>query len=517
MVTTRTPDTPETFTLPEHQQGIKRLPCVRHHAGPIRPTLAEHNRAMVATRVWKLHQFIAEHAAFLLQPVGAFEHRQIRTIDSNLSQCTTDHDQVLIQAIDEASEDDHTRGTIILAHWAAQYSAETLQATFGPMAAQAFEEITGAISEVAAYREFSTLQRQLESMPWTSEVPLGSSPTAEEANRTPACPRREQSTWVQDMRDMEDKLKMVAAQMPATIPRDPSPPMQLVLHLYSGRRRHFDFQMWAEHYLFERGLVHVKVISLDTAVSENMDVYTRRTWDFLLGAAASGSIRAILCGPPCETWSAARGRKLDGPDARRAPRPLRSRQHPWGVLQRSCREMEQLRVGSTLLIRALWIIIRVVCEGGKSILEHPAPGWDEDSPSIWYIAIMQLIVDKLQLCSTTTIEQWKWGAHGIKPTRFLYSNTDLPRHLATHRDDCAPRPRQALIGKQTDGQFRTSRAKEYASRLNRAFADALCRDMTTPATNSSKPDWQELADEFIAASTIFSHGSWKPDYQPRPV
>lgn len=222
--------------------------------------------------------------------------------------------------------------------------------------------------------------------------------------------------------------------------------MTIILHLYSGRRRANDFQAWCEHFLATRGFYHICVISLDTAVSKTMDVYDNATWSFLYSAAVNGSIRALLCGPPCETWSAVRSKLLPSPDGRTGPRPLRSRNQPWGLPQRGWAEMEQVRIGSTLLLRAVWLMVHVSLTGGRAVLEHPATSPDDTAPSIWLTSLITLIVQKEQICRLCTIEQWLWDSPGIKPTGLMYSNVDLPAVLASHRQDHLPRPMTSLVG-----------------------------------------------------------------------
>ena len=75
-------------------------------------------------------------------------------------------------------------------------------------------------------------------------------------------------------------------------------------------------------------------------------------------------------------------------------------------------ELQQLSVGSCLLLRGLWLCIPVALSGGSVILEHPAPPLQSDRPSVSQTIMSTLLLrDGWLLCW-----QWLYGAHGIKPT-----------------------------------------------------------------------------------------------------
>ena len=97
-----------------------------------------------------------------------------------------------------------------------------------------------------------------------------------------------------------------------------------IVHLYSGRRRDYDFQYWMEKYLNEH---HPQ---LRGCVYHSMNIHSPALWNHLLDYARAGRLLALLLGPPCETWSAARCHSL--PEGqRRGPRPLRTAAELCGV------------------------------------------------------------------------------------------------------------------------------------------------------------------------------------------
>lgn len=75
--TTRVPDDPAQIQLPSHMAGLKRLPCIRRHAGPVRPTPTQFRRACLLRDLWLLHR---ELSAFGPEPrVEDFPTAALRT------------------------------------------------------------------------------------------------------------------------------------------------------------------------------------------------------------------------------------------------------------------------------------------------------------------------------------------------------------------------------------------------------------------------------------------------------
>ena len=73
----------------------------------------------------------------------------------------------------------------------------------------------------------------------------------------------------------------------------------------------------------------------------------------------------------------------------------------------------------------------------------------------------------------TTIQQWRFGATGVKPTTLLCANIDLTFHVEQCSLADIVMPVNPLIGMKPSGEFRTSEAKEYPPGLNKAFASAV--------------------------------------------
>ena len=76
------------------------------------------------------------------------------------------------------------------------------------------------------------------------------------------------------------------------------------------------------------------MISLDLVIDATWgDIGKEDTQIFWLNAIRSGYIIGMLSGPPCCTWSVARGKQHDslGPHTRAAPRVLRTAEELWGM------------------------------------------------------------------------------------------------------------------------------------------------------------------------------------------
>ena len=85
---------------------------------------------------------------------------------------------------------------------------------------------------------------------------------------------------------------------------------------------------------------------------------------------AKGRAAAIIAGPPCETWSAVRYRAV--PNVKKPPRPLRSREGPWGLPYLSQKEYNQLAIGNQLLRVTILFIYAAINYRVPIVTEHPS-------------------------------------------------------------------------------------------------------------------------------------------------
>ena len=289
------------------------------------------------------------------------------------------------------------------------------------------------------------------------------------------------------------------------------------MHLYSGRRRPLDFHAAVEELLPSFAHLEIRVLSIDTAINAEFNVHDTKLWGFLVDAARAGRILGLLQGPPCETWTAARHHQQLDSDGRalRGPRPLRSTQDLWGLALLSCRELEQIYVGNVLLLKGILLACLVTISGGATFLEHPSMPFQDEISSIWRSGLLCLLHRPPHgPFKRVSAEQWRFGSCGVKPTTFLYSNSNLPRALEMCVDQTAKRPTAHLIGRNTDGSYRTAKAKEYPAQLNRAFAQAIFAAMTRWSVAPGAAEAESFGQELARKSASIECGEIFPDYQP---
>eukprot|EP00435_Cladocopium_sp_Y103_P042165 s432_g11.t1 len=304
---------------------------------------------------------------------------------------------------------------------------------------------------------------------------------------------------------------------------DNGKPALWLLHLYSGRRRIGDCHWWLQHIgaklLPEYDL---KLISVDTAIDRvHGDLSSGPNLQKILRMARQGLFAAVLTGPPCETFSAARGIALESGFG---PRILRTREQPWLLPERGSRELRQCDVGSELLLNSLQIETRVLCSGGGALMEHPWEPADEDKISVWRLDCHQRWCMRLRDAYRHYIEQWTYGAAGVKPTCMRALQLGPPSVIAQALHDGVelwrPKPAQGLKGRKSTGEFHTAKAKEYPSALCRSLVVAILRGLRyriahegvkepiTPTTEDMV--WVSL---MLDKAEVLALKSYLPDFQ----
>eukprot|EP00438_Fugacium_kawagutii_P035546 Skav214502 [mRNA] locus=scaffold1011:346373:351469:+ [translate_table: standard] len=284
---------------------------------------------------------------------------------------------------------------------------------------------------------------------------------------------------------------------------------RVVLHLFSGRRRTGDLQLYLERLHASRPHCVLTVVSVDIVCSTEWgDISQCTVRKFWLDAIQQGLVAAVLVGPPCETWSQARAQVED--DAR-GPRPVRSAAALWGFSAMRLREIRQVRLGNTLLSFALEAMTCLYMVGGCGVLEHPACPLEDEAPSIWRLPIIQHLL-QLPGFRLHEVHQGRHGAPSAKPTGLLTLNiSNLEEHLAAWTITQAPYP-EVSIGRGQDGHYRTARLKEYppafCAGLSTALTDAMDRCVIEPDREFS----MSFLDRCKAMQCGFTHFMGR-DYQ----
>ena len=260
-------------------------------------------------------------------------------------------------------------------------------------------------------------------------------------------------------------------------PRCPRPHFRerVILHAYSGRRRPGDLQWFIDQAVQRKQMGPVMVVSVDLVIDSTWgDISKSSTQRFWLDAIASGLVLAMLSGPPCCTWSIARGKEDSSLQAkgRRGPRAIRTREFLWGLRSLSLREMKQIHDGHILLGFSLHAMMLLAMADGLGILEHPGEPAEESAASIWRLPLVQLLL-RLPGFALRECAQGLFGAVSTKRTGLLTLNlTELPVHLRANmiRKEL---PRAATIGVDEDGRYKTAVLKEYPPALCKGMAEAF--------------------------------------------
>ena len=304
----------------------------------------------------------------------------------------------------------------------------------------------------------------------------------------------------QSLEDLEQECRDVAVtdwSGASCVPRDFCR-HRVFLHIFSGRRRPGDVQFFLDrmdspsHYVLH--VVSMDVI-VDKVWGDAMAVGTRDYWQ---KAALDGFVVAFLAGPPCETWSKARGQGIALDKSRRLPRILRSAEHLWGLPSLALKEMAQVLTGNQLLTFSLLMAATMVQTGGCGALEHPAEPDDDMAASIWKLPTVLALLQAPRVCRHR-LAQGLFGAPSAKATDLMLIN--LPDIVYDLRQWMTRRelPRGSSIGLTAEGQWRTGILKEYppamCGALASSFRRAIDRIPTTAGVEPTATDvtlWESL-------------------------
>ena len=263
-------------------------------------------------------------------------------------------------------------------------------------------------------------------------------------------------------------------------------------HLFSGHRRFSDVQECLERKGFS-------MISVDIIFNVTLgDLNRPETFALFKRAIEENVIQGIVAGPPCETWSRARGQPL--PDGSSGPRVLRTNAKPFGKLDLSKREDEQVTFGTRLLAVAVKLLCVALAHGKTGVLEHPAG--DDNEPhlvSIWKTAILRL----LQLFPRVTkvrVLQGHYGGKTVKPTDLLLVNvTDRAEELFLQQRTTAL-PTATAIGKNHEGKWKTAVLKAYPPDFCEAIATLCAESQPQPDSPDPIPLWFKKVFDSLNAS-----------------
>eukprot|EP00435_Cladocopium_sp_Y103_P053323 s964_g17.t1 len=285
------------------------------------------------------------------------------------------------------------------------------------------------------------------------------------------------------------------APLPATVPRSFGK-HRIVLHAFSGRRRVGDFQFYLDQMLahMDTGGIVVHTVSLDIIVdSVRGDISSATVRAFWLNGIEKGWILAMLAGPPCETWSRARGVQVADSTVH-APRIIRTAAELWGIAHLRLRELEQIDTGNLLLCFSAEAFLRLACAGGFAVIEHPKEPEEDELASIWRLPIFQLLCSLPQV-DLLPMSQGLLGAASMKPTHLMVLNMPGMGRAIVRHQITSTNPKGGSIGRTANGQWATSSLKEYPPAMSQALADQFCHAVISAPLCSAE---EEIDEEFLS-------------------
>ena len=262
---------------------------------------------------------------------------------------------------------------------------------------------------------------------------------------------------------------------------------KVILHAYSGRRRQGDLQWFLEECAGKHPEVILHVVSLDIVIdAHHGDISKEEVRNQWYHGMREGYVAGFLSGPPCCTWSKARGKVMTDRPRNHGPRVLRDADHLWGYMSVSLREMAQLSDGHCLLGFSVTAMTILATTGGSGVLEHPAEPEEPELASIWKLPLLQLL-SRLPGMTQLTMAQGLLGAPSPKPTGLLALNLPgLPQQLVSWA--VSPElPKGRSIGVDATGTYKTAGLKEYPPAMCAALAHSFFQAIQTqPVVNSTQ-------------------------------
>ena len=255
------------------------------------------------------------------------------------------------------------------------------------------------------------------------------------------------------------------------------------------------------------------VISLDIVINSHYgDIGRAEVRERWYDGMRCGYVAGFLSGPPCCTWSKARGKQMKGKTTV-GPRIIRDANHLWGFDSVSIREMLQLMDGHQLLGFSVIAMTILATTGGTAILEHPAEPEDPELASIWRLPLLQLL-SRLPGMQHLNMAQGLLGAPSPKPTGLLVLNLPtLPKWLVKWAV-CPDLPTGRSIGVDSTGVYRTAELKEYPPAMCAAFARAFFDASLTAVKADNAQDVQHVPQDFLQLCQAMTSHEFSAEYGP---
>ena len=274
-----------------------------------------------------------------------------------------------------------------------------------------------------------------------------------------------------------------------------------MLYLFAGLRRHCDIS----ECLHRQAPVDVDVAMTEIDILRDDaagDVLDPTVFNRILADVTKGLYDIAILTPPCSSWSRAQYSN------NRGPKPVRSREHPWGFQWLEGEDLLRCNIGNTLVYKSIECATAIHNAGGRYIWEHPedlGALYDGRTPaSIWQTSQMAGLAARTG-ATTAALHQCDPRADGSccidypKPTRLLGTLPAMSRllpyqgwpqfgktgaYLKPLPRNCGHWHRTSLTRKAGDASstpFRTAATASYPPMLCNLLAEIILDTLSLPA------------------------------------
>lgn len=284
-----------------------------------------------------------------------------------------------------------------------------------------------------------------------------------------------------------------------------------VLHLFSGQRRMSDFQYFAD-LLVSKHQLPVVVLSIDI-VNDAIygDLSNPDTIQYWRQSIIEGQTLAILGGPPCETWSAARFLEIVKEALAKQPRPIRSSQELWGLPDLTPSEQTSIQLGNALLRALITLLHTAWLYNASGLMEHPA--WPSWIPAHKLPPSSELLPELVDLAQKPGVSLFKFdqcmaGASYKKPTAFhLVHLPEIAAAFLSQPNGCKcirgnrafstlerrAHTHDTLSGLDDLGNFRTTPSKQYPPLMCELMAKGVIDNISRRISARHEVDWNDFS------------------------
>jgi hypothetical protein len=230
---------------------------------------------------------------------------------------------------------------------------------------------------------------------------------------------------------------------------------------------HFGLQWWLD-YMADKLDVVVEVTNLDLRAEDGVDIcdpllmgqlvaeLRAGRWDFILGSLPGGTWSSA-------PWAAEEGRAMPG------PKPLRSREEPWGLSTLNQSQRKRLKRCNQILENVLHLM-----EVSNSMMVpwgfvHPCHGFPAPAPSFWTTDRWEGFRSSVRP-KEVDYDMCMWGGSGKQPMRMVGGHWNLE---VCERRCAHPHGHPGLLGRSVSGALKTASGGAFSSELAQCVAPEL--------------------------------------------